>query len=351
MKIYLTLFIATFWAVTVLADHPEIKIGVLTDLSGPVAYWGKQARIGAEIAAKEINENNGGRLKIIYGDHKLNTKFAVSEAQKLINIDKVDAIYSEFTPTSVAISSLVKNEQLLAIFSAAADSLANISENIFKTYLDYTVGCKMVANYWKKKGLQRIGLFKANLEFGELCLRGVKEVYPEVEVTEYNPGDNVSTQALLFKSKNIEGVINSTFEPELINMIKAMSSIGYFPEVGSNSDAFTLNAQKQFNEFAKKVYLFNFSPVSSTFLGKVSNFYPDNNLVSIEGAALVYTHIKQLYQVLTICSNRDLACQVNELSSSLSDKTIGFERWENRRAIFNLGIYQRSGDGLASVDY
>ena len=110
------IFLITLCLVTLsaaLAEENEIKIGIITDLSGPVAYWGKQTRIGAEIAKKEINEENDVKLKIVYWDHKLNTKFAVSEAQKFINIDQVDAIYSEFAPTSIAISPIVNNKNLL----------------------------------------------------------------------------------------------------------------------------------------------------------------------------------------------------------------------------------------------
>ena len=55
------------------SETVKVKVGVLTDLSGPAAYWGMQARLGAELAVKELRAS-GKEIELIYGDHQLDAK-------------------------------------------------------------------------------------------------------------------------------------------------------------------------------------------------------------------------------------------------------------------------------------
>jgi ABC-type branched-subunit amino acid transport system substrate-binding protein len=106
------LSILLFLAIVTLPGHVRadpVRIGVLTDLSGGMAFWGKQSRIGAELARDEIR-SGGGDLELIFGDHQLQAKSAVTEFQKLADIESIDALYSEFTPTSVAIAPITTTE-------------------------------------------------------------------------------------------------------------------------------------------------------------------------------------------------------------------------------------------------
>src|SRR5215212_6591009 len=70
----------------------EILIGTIQDLSGPIAAFGKQARMGMQLRVDEINEQGGiqGRkLKLAVEDSAYDPKKAVLAAQKLVNQDKV----------------------------------------------------------------------------------------------------------------------------------------------------------------------------------------------------------------------------------------------------------------------
>ena len=70
----------------------EIVIGSIQDLSGPLAGYGKQARLGMMLRVDELNEQGGigGRkLKILFEDSGYDPKKAVLAAQKLVNQDKI----------------------------------------------------------------------------------------------------------------------------------------------------------------------------------------------------------------------------------------------------------------------
>jgi branched-chain amino acid transport system substrate-binding protein len=70
----------------------EIVIGSIQDLSGPMAGFGKQVRLGMMLRVDEINEQggiNGRKLKLIVEDSAYDPKKAVLAAQKLVNQDKI----------------------------------------------------------------------------------------------------------------------------------------------------------------------------------------------------------------------------------------------------------------------
>ena len=70
----------------------EIVIGSIQDLSGPIAGFGKQVRLGMMLRVDEINEQggiNGRKLKLLVEDSGYDPKKAVLAAQKLVNQDKI----------------------------------------------------------------------------------------------------------------------------------------------------------------------------------------------------------------------------------------------------------------------
>ena len=78
----------------------SIKIGAVLPFSGGLELFGGQARLGLDLAAKEINAAGGiqGReLEILYEDNKTDPKTAVERATKLIKRDEVVALTGPIT--------------------------------------------------------------------------------------------------------------------------------------------------------------------------------------------------------------------------------------------------------------
>ncbi|MDB5752333.1 MAG: periplasmic binding domain protein [Ramlibacter sp.] len=73
----------------------EVVLGSIQDLSGPIAGFGKQVRLGMMLRADEINEQggiNGRRIKLVIEDSAYDPKKAVLAAQKLVNQDRIFAM-------------------------------------------------------------------------------------------------------------------------------------------------------------------------------------------------------------------------------------------------------------------
>ena len=84
----------------------EIVIGSHLDLSGPIAMWGKQTKLGMEMRAREINEAggiHGRKIRLVVEDNGYDPKKAIMATNKMINRDKVFCFVSNMgTPTALA---------------------------------------------------------------------------------------------------------------------------------------------------------------------------------------------------------------------------------------------------------
>ena len=85
---------------TAFAAGQALKVGAVLPFSGGLELFGNQAKLGLDLAVKEINEAGGvlGRpLELLYEDNKTDPKTSVERTTKLIKRDEVLAITGPIT--------------------------------------------------------------------------------------------------------------------------------------------------------------------------------------------------------------------------------------------------------------
>jgi branched-chain amino acid transport system substrate-binding protein len=311
-----------------------IRIGFITDLSSSAAYWGESTMSGAKLAQKEL-ASEGINVELLFEDYKMDPKEAVTGAQKLINFDKVDFIYSEFTPGTIAISSFIKDANILHLYVSAPVSILSQNYNI-KSYTDYERNCKKLAEQFKKEGVTNMGVLSPKQEFGQLCLIGVKSVYSNVYVEEYSglgQEKDLRTQVTKLKEKNVEAIINSGIEPDLMNMLKIVKELGWQVKVGGSSEGLSQNVINKFGDIIKGSFSVGFVELSQDFkqkinaeLGRVPQTY--------DGAAFAYIHTKQISRAFATCDKKEFNCVKNKILNSSSEEFFGFNGFDGQIANF-----------------
>ncbi len=84
---------------TAWAQQP-IKVGASLPLTGGFSVTGDKHKVGYELCVNMINENGGvlGRkLELIVSDNRSDTETAISQYERMINVDKVDVIFGTFS--------------------------------------------------------------------------------------------------------------------------------------------------------------------------------------------------------------------------------------------------------------
>eukprot|EP01034_Spumella_vulgaris_P002626 gene2626-3407_t len=160
----------------------EITIGSIQDLSGPIAGFGKQVRLGMMLRVDEINEQggvNGRKLKLYVEDSAYDPKKAVLAAQKLVNQDKIFAMIGHIgTAQNLAAMPVQFEKNVINFFPVTAaremyEPFHRLKYSFAATYYDQmrTVTPKLA----KEKGAKKICTMYQDDEFGLEVMRGAED--------------------------------------------------------------------------------------------------------------------------------------------------------------------------------
>ncbi len=319
------------------SEHNKIKIGIVTPLTGDVGFWGESSVLGARLAEKDLKEQ-GIDVNFIFEDSQLDSAKALSAAQKLVNMNNVQGIYSEFNPAAISVSSFLKEKNILHVYDAAITSPLKESNNNYKSYVDYEENCKVLALDLKEQGVEKVGMLKMNLEFAELCKNGVKAVYGKnFYVESYNPGEtDFRTSILKLKSNKVEAVFNTGFPNEVSNSLKQINEFGLDVIFITNTDALTTDFIENNNRILDKTITFGFPQVSEEFKQRIKNELGKTSAAP-EASALAYIHLMQMAKSIDKCDD-DIVCIRNEMDNMPSESIIGFKGFNNHIAELDVEI-------------
>jgi branched-chain amino acid transport system substrate-binding protein len=221
----------------------EIVLGTITDLSGPIANYGKESRNGMNMAVDEINAKGGiqGRkIRLLVEDHGYEPKRAVLAAQKLITQDGVFAILGHLgTATNMAaLPFLIENKVFNFMPQGASKELYD-PPSPYKVALApsyVSMSASTMDFMLKKKAYKRVGVLYQDDDYGREAFEGV-EAYlkakglPVVEKTSYKRGaTDFSSQIAKLKAANCDLVFNASTLREYIGSVAEARKIGFNPD-------------------------------------------------------------------------------------------------------------------------
>ena len=237
MKMKKTLFLLSLLALFVLAGCTETKeeivFGAVLPLSGSNAFYGDFTRYGFDLAVEDINAKGGidGKpLRIIYEDTAGEKQQAVSAAQKLINIDQVDALLTVTTPMGGALAPVAEENGIPMIYASSTNSFAEGKTYVFKDYPDAGDICELLMKSALENGHEKVALFGTDAEFTHLCKEGAEKVGELVTYENYAFGDvDFRVQFTKIKEAEATALITSAFSNDCLNVFKYMRELGVTP--------------------------------------------------------------------------------------------------------------------------
>lgn len=161
------------------ADGSAIKIGYFGPLTGGTAQAGQAALNGVQIAVDELNAGGGvlGRqVEIVSYDDKSSPEEAVKAATKLVQVDKVNAIFGSLHSANVqAAGPVIEEAQTICVAGGTSPTwLEQGYTYLFRSISNSTVSAKQLAKYAADQGYQKIALFTSNDEYGTSGADGFK---------------------------------------------------------------------------------------------------------------------------------------------------------------------------------
>lgn len=308
----------------------EILIGSSSALSGFTSFLGTQTIHGSQAYINEVNANGGvyGRkIKLLAYDDKYVPNLTVENTKKLINEDKVFALFDYVgTPTSVMIIDTVQESKIPALgFFTGAEALRTpFRPYIFNVRDSYYSETEEAVKYFvDKKGFKKIAVMYQNDAFGLTVLEGTKlalerrQMKP-VAVDSFVRGTlDVENALKTIKESNADAVVMvGTYSP-LAKFVKNATDSGFKPYfhtvsfVGSEAYGKELMNYKIDKSMFERIIVTQVvpSPFSEDFKTvadykkAVKKYYPEDefNYVALEG----YINAKVMVEALKL-SGEDL---------------------------------------------
>ena len=219
------------------AQTPKpLRVGFICPFSGGSADFGNSARLGAELAAKEINEVGGflGRkIELVERDDKANPDEGRKAAEDLVLKEKVEFTVG-YCNTGVALKSLDvfqdhKHLLMVPVSTGSAVTAKYPAEQsmVFRLSPRDTVQAGFIVDDVAKRGLTKVAVFADKTGYGEggfkdverfLAAKNLKPVY----VARFDLGvKSLTAEMQAAKAAGADAIVGYTVGPELAVLAQA----------------------------------------------------------------------------------------------------------------------------------
>lgn len=156
----------------------EVVLGMSNALSGSASALGQGIKKGALTYFNKVNDTggiHGRRIKVISYDDEYEPKVTVANTEKLINVDKVFALFGYVgTPTAKAVMPLVNRNKIIFFgpFTGAEFLRNPVNKFIYNVRGSYFDEAEAQVDFLtKQQGIKKIGLFMQKDAYG-LAVKG-----------------------------------------------------------------------------------------------------------------------------------------------------------------------------------
>lgn len=224
-------------------------VGAVLSVTGGASFLGEPERNTAKMIEEWINAAGGIKghpLKVIIEDTKSDEGQAVLAVRKLLEKDKVVAIFGPSTTgESMAVVPIMEKAQTPLVSCAAALSIVTPKDEldrimaaktfdmpkkqnkwIFKTPQTDTSAVEAIYDHMKKKGIARIAIITVTAGFGDFGRQELKRVAPAYGISivadeRYGPKDSdMTAQLTKIKGTNAQAVVNWSVGPPQVIVTK-----------------------------------------------------------------------------------------------------------------------------------
>lgn len=206
-------------------DSGELRVGAVLPLTGAVAFVGEPERAAMEIAVEDIRNLYGDKLKVelIVEDSAGDAKTAVTVANKLLDVDKVNVLFVSLSKINHAVAPAIRDRKVLHFATTTSDiGVTEITPRTFRIYENFGAEMGLLARYAKKSGVKElIGVRVHDY--------AIDQAFKVLETSAGNMGVKVLEGAIFEPgTKDYRSELQKV--PASLNQDQALVFLGYGPE-------------------------------------------------------------------------------------------------------------------------
>lgn len=308
-------------------ETQTVKIGAILPLSGSAAATGVKLKYAIETAQEIINGEhpeinmelaksaglsnlNGAKVEFIFADHQANPEVAKSEAERLIQNEKVVGLIGCYHSSATKPASQVA-ERFQIPFVAGSSSSAALTERGLKWFTRIAphdgMETKLFFDYLKflnekyNAGIKKVAVVYIDNEYGVHAFEMVKETIENYKADGFElvadikyPANvsNVDTEVQKVKAAKPDAIFHASYIGDMTQFVKKYKELNVVPKVvlsycgGYQDPQFVVNLGKDADYFsgpnATTSALFSKMPD----LAKINEIYKAKSGVDIDGPTL-----------------------------------------------------------------
>jgi branched-chain amino acid transport system substrate-binding protein len=226
----------------------DMVVGALVTLTGEFGSWGEDHVTNFEMAAEDINAAGqlpgGAELQLVVEDESATAEGAVRAAQKMVDVDGVQAIVGPSSTSMVALEPVAVRNQIPIISPAAGTVRLDTvgGEWLFRTYPSDSAEGAAVATYATDNNYDTMSILALNEESPQGIVKVVEERFQEaggevVARVDYDSGQP-SYQAQVSDALSVDPdmLYLAGGEESGTTIIREIRQAGYDGPMGVNGD-------------------------------------------------------------------------------------------------------------------
>lgn len=280
--VVIALVIAGVWyygskpATTPASERQTITLGVSIPLTGNLAFLGKNYQEAVNLALSEISSStNKYNYRVVFEDDKFDPATGATTANKLVSVDKVNALMSFGSPVGNVFSPIAEQNKVIHLNAFASDP--NVAKGTYN-FVHYTPPyeeTKLMISEMQKKGIKKVALFEQNQPGVLAATNAFRKNIEGIDiklVTEekFNAGDRDFRSAIV-KAKNsgADIIMIEATSPELEVLVKQIREAGIKTKLTS-IESFEFSDQPQLFE---GLWYVNAADQTKAFIDKFTGVY------------------------------------------------------------------------------
>ena len=208
---------------------PVVKIGAILPLSGDLAVWGNSEKQGLILAQENLPTTLKNKYELVIEDSSNANKNIQHLTQKMISVDKVDAIVTMFDPAANIVGPMATTNKIIHFGQSWFPQYVTDEYN-YNVYADMKQEAHLIADYLAHKGIKKVYLFTVNqtgfIGGTDILKQLLEEQKIEYRESNFNFGQtDFRTDIVKAGSFNAQAYIIGAFAPEADILTKQLKQI------------------------------------------------------------------------------------------------------------------------------
>ena len=234
--------------------NKNVKIGYISPMSGPAAAYGDYTRKAFQLGLDEWNANHADKMEVVYEDGKCSPADAVTAANKLINVDKVNFLMTFCTGETNAVAPIAMQNKVILLTSGTTAPNITKGKFIFRNIGSVGSGLPTLTKLAYEHNKQ-IALISENTDYGISTKEGFKQKYialgGTVLLDETFDAKNLDFKTIITKLKDSKVdsvfVVVQSLDNSAI-LFKQMKELNYNPKIFATDGAISVKALDKYQK-------------------------------------------------------------------------------------------------------